>query len=118
MSDCALHHSPLLQGHGHLSVPPCCRDHRWHRGTDWGGTRGHGDPLGARSLFQDAQLLALLQPQVPVVGGLVVVQGHHQLVWGNRGRVEAVMGAPAATPPPLPGQPLPCRGEHGGDVAS
>lgn len=62
-------------------------------GEPWGSHQGGcWDAISIRSLFQDAELLPLLQPQVPIVLGLVVVQGHHQLIWEDkrRGRVAVV----------------------------
>jgi len=62
------------------------RDPRQHRDTGRGAAGSCQDTVSAHSLFQDTELLTLPQPQVPVVLGLVVVQGHHQLIWEDKRR--------------------------------
>lgn len=91
--------TPPHQLPGPRTDPP--RQHRdAGRGAVGSRRRGCWDTIGARSLFQDAELLALPQPQVPVVLGLVVVQGHHQLIWENKRRGRGLVANWGVCPQP------------------
>lgn len=95
---------PLLARGERLSLPPLpvpAGTQRSETPPDPAQTPGgRWGTAGIRSLFQDAQLLAFPQPQVPVVLGLVVVQGHHQLVWGDKRRDRGGTGSLEVSQPP------------------